>query len=141
MPIGQADVRRRGAGVAILSFGVLLPIAESIGRALDLTVVDMRFVKPLDETLLRELARHHHGFVTLEDNAVEGGAGSAVAEFFASENIAATMLHLGLPDAFLEHASREQVLAQAGLDAASVQGAILQRWPKLPERGKAQAAG
>jgi len=139
LPIGQADVRRRGTGVAILSFGALLPIAESIGRALDLTVVDMRFVKPLDETLLRELARHHHGFVTLEDNAIEGGAGSAVAEFFAAENIIATMLHLGLPDAFLEHASREQVLQEAGLDAASVQAAILKRWPGLPERGKAQA--
>ncbi|MEZ5543818.1 MAG: 1-deoxy-D-xylulose-5-phosphate synthase [Lysobacteraceae bacterium] len=141
VPIGQADVRRRGAGVAILSFGALLPLAEAAGRALDLTVVDMRFVKPLDTHLLRELARHHHGFVTLEDNAIEGGAGSAVAEFFAAENIAATMLHLGLPDAFLEHASREQVLTEAGLDAAGVQTAILKRWPGLPERGKAQAAG
>ena len=139
--IGSADVRRRGRGVALLSFGALLPIAEKIGRALDLTVVNMRFVKPLDANLLRELARTHEGFVTLEDNAIAGGAGSGVAEFFASEGFTPSILHLGLPDAFLEHASREQVLAEAGLDAESVQAAILQRWPTITQPAQARATG
>ncbi|MBB5209017.1 1-deoxy-D-xylulose-5-phosphate synthase [Chiayiivirga flava] len=141
LPIGEADVRRRGRNVALLSFGALLPIAEKIGRALDLTVVNMRFVKPLDANLLRELARTHEGFVTLEDNAIAGGAGSGVAEFFAGEGLTPTMLHLGLPDAFLEHASREQVLAEAGLDHDAVHAAIVQRWPQLVQPTPARAAG
>ena len=141
LPIGQADVRRRGRSLAILSFGTLLPAAEAAGRALDLTVVNMRFVKPLDADTLRELARHHEGFVTLEDNAIEGGAGSAVAEFFASVGIAAPILHLGLPDAFLEHASREELLEHCGLDAAGVQAAILKRWPQLPQMAGQRAVG
>lgn len=140
LPLGQADVRRRGRTLAILSFGTLLPVAETIGRAFDLTVVNMRFVKPLDAELLRELSRHHDGFVTLEDNAIEGGAGSGVAEFFAAEGISTSMLHLGLPDAFLEHASREQLLEQCGLDVAGVQAAILKRWPQLQQTAKQQVA-
>ena len=140
LPIGQADVRRRGRSLAILSFGTLLPVAETIGRALDLTVVNMRFVKPLDADLLRELSRHHEGFVTLEDNAIEGGAGSAVAEFFAAEGITTAMLQLGLPDAFLDHASREQLLEQCGLDIDGVQAAILKRWPQLQPTATQQVA-
>ncbi|MFA5589189.1 MAG: 1-deoxy-D-xylulose-5-phosphate synthase [Lysobacteraceae bacterium] len=140
LPIGQADVRRRGRSLAILSFGTLLPVAETIGRALDLTVVNMRFVKPLDAELLRELSRHHEGFVTLEDNAIEGGAGSAVAEFFAAEGISTAMLQLGLPDAFLDHASREQLLEQCGLDIDGVQAAILKRWPQLQPTATQQVA-
>ncbi|MCX7555669.1 1-deoxy-D-xylulose-5-phosphate synthase [Xanthomonadaceae bacterium JHOS43] len=141
LPIGQADVRRRGRSLAILSFGTLLPVAETIGRTLDLTVVNMRFVKPLDAELLRELSRHHDGFVTLEDNAIEGGAGSAVSEFFAAEAIAVHVLHLGLPDAFLEHASREELLAECGLDSNGVHAAILQRWPQLSELPSQRATG
>ena len=140
LPIGQADVRRRGRSLAILSFGTLLPVAETIGRALDLTVVNMRFVKPLDADLLRELSRHHEGFVTLEDNAIEGGAGSAVAEFFAAEGISTAMLQLGLPDAFLDHASREQLLEQCGLDVEGVQAAILKRWPQVQPTATQQVA-
>ncbi len=141
LPIGQADVRRRGRSLAILSFGTLLPAAEAAGRALDLTVVNMRFVKPLDTETLRDLARHHEGFVTLEDNAIEAGAGSAVSEFFTAEGIVAPILHLGLPDAFLEHASREELLAQCGLDAAGVQASILKRWPQLPHMAEQRATG
>ncbi|HRN60727.1 MAG TPA: transketolase C-terminal domain-containing protein, partial [Chiayiivirga sp.] len=141
LPIGQADVRRRGRALAILSFGTLLPAAEAAGRALDLTVVDMRFVKPLDHELLLELARHHEGFVTLEDNAIAGGAGSAVAEFFAGQDITVPLLHLGLPDAFLEHATREELLAQCGLDVSGVQSAIQKRWPQLPQLASQRATG
>ena len=139
--IGTGDVRRRGRGIALLSFGALLPMTEKVGRALDLTVVNMRFVKPLDRNLLLELARSHDGFVTVEDNAIAGGAGSGVAELLASEGIALPILHLGLPDAFLEHASREQVLAEAGLDADAIQAAILQRWPKLAQPAQTRATG
>jgi 1-deoxy-D-xylulose-5-phosphate synthase len=92
----------------------------------------MRFVKPLDRMLLLELARTHAGLVTLEDNAVMGGAGSAIAELLAAEGIALPIQHLGLPDSWLEHASREQVLAAAGLDRSGVRNALLERWPQLP---------
>ena len=137
LPIGQALVRRRGARLALLAFGAMVPVAEKIGIEFDLTVVNMRFVKPLDRATVLELARTHAGFVTLEDNVVMGGAGSAVAELLAAENIALPIQHLGLPDAWLEHASREQVLAESGLDVAGVRNALLKRWPQLSAVGHA----
>ena len=137
LPIGHALGRRRGSRLALLAFGAMVPIAEKIGVAFDLTVVNMRFVKPLDRATVLELARTHEGFVTLEDNAVMGGAGSAVAELLAAENIALPIQHLGLPDAWLEHASREQVLAEAGLDVDGVRDALLARWPLLSATGHA----
>ena len=96
-----------------------------------LTVVNMRFVKPLDRALILELANTHEGFVTLEDNVVAGGAGSGVAELLAAEGIVMPILHLGLPDEFQHHASREDLLAEAGLDAAGIRSAVLERWPQL----------
>ena len=141
MPIGKAELRRRGRGIALLAFGALLPAASSLGEELGLTVVNMRFVKPLDRELILELARSHDGFVTLEDNTVQGGAGSAVAELLNAENIPLPILHLGLPDLFLEHASREQVLSDAGLDLAGMRDAILQRWPALAAPPAARVAG
>jgi 1-deoxy-D-xylulose-5-phosphate synthase len=100
----------------------------------------MRFVKPLDRDLVLELARSHEGLVTLEDNAVQGGAGSAVAELLAAEGVAHPILHLGLPDLFLEHASREQVLAEAGLDADGIRASIRARWPGLVQPLPARSA-
>ena len=141
LPIGQALVRRRGSRIALLAFGAMVPVAEQVGLEFDLTVVNMRFVKPLDRSLLLELARTHAGFVTLEDNAIMGGAGSAVAELLAAEGITLPIQHLGLPDAWLEHASREQVLADAGLDPASVRNAMLKRWPQLAATPIAMATG
>ena len=131
LPIGKADVRVRGSGLALLSFGALLPAVEAVGRELGLTVVNMRFVKPLDRALLLELAASHQGFATIEDNAVMGGAGSGVAELLSAEGIALPVLHLGLPDRYQEHASREHLLAEAGLDAAGIRSALLRRWPSL----------
>jgi len=130
LPIGKGEVRRRGAGIAMLAFGSPLGDALTVGAELGATVVNMRFVKPLDETLVLELARAHSAIVTIEDNAVAGGAGSVVAEVLASRNIATPLLQLGLPDAFLEHGSREQLLAEAGIDAAGIRSAILKRWPQ-----------
>ena len=141
MPIGKAELRRRGRGIALLAFGALLPAASSLGEELGLTVVNMRFVKPLDRELILELARSHDGFVTLEDNTVQGGAGSAVAELLNAENIPLPILHLGLPDLFLEHASREQVLSDAGLDLSGMRDAVLRRWPALAVPPAARVAG
>jgi 1-deoxy-D-xylulose-5-phosphate synthase len=129
LPVGKAQWRRRGSGVALLAFGALVPTAEAVAEELSLSCVNMRFIKPLDRELVLEAARSHEGLVTLEDNAVLGGAGSAVAELLASEGIVIPVLHLGLPDAYLDHASREDLLAQAGLDVAGVRAAIVKRWP------------
>jgi 1-deoxy-D-xylulose-5-phosphate synthase len=124
LPIGKAELRRRGKKLAILGFGVLVENARAAADALDATLVNMRFVKPLDTELLLELAGSHQGFVTVEDNAVAGGAGSAVSEFLAANNIELPILQLGLPDLFLEHGSREECLAMAGLDPAGIQRSV-----------------
>src|SRR3546814_15704111 len=97
----------------------------------------MRFVKPLDRDLILQLAQSHEGFVTIEDNVVAGGAGSGVAELLAAEGVNLPVLHLGLPDAFQHHASREQLLAEAGLDATGIRAALLPHWP---QRGPSRAA-
>jgi 1-deoxy-D-xylulose-5-phosphate synthase len=130
LPIGKAEVRRRGARIALLAFGALVPAAETVAADTGFSVVNMRFVKPLDRALVLELAASHDGLVTLEDNVVAGGAGSGVAELLAAEGIVMPILHLGLPDAFQHHASREDLLAEAGLDAAGIRAAIDARWPQ-----------
>lgn len=140
LPIGKGQLRRRGHGLAVLAFGALVAPAEQVASELDLTVVNMRFVKPLDESLILELARSHAGLVTLEDNAIPGGAGAGVLELLAREGIDTPVLSLGLPDEFLEHASREQLLAECGLDAAGIQAAILKRWPQTPMLASARSA-
>jgi len=133
LPIGKAELRRNGARIALLAFGAIVPAAQQVGEELGLTVVNMRFVKPLDRALLLDLAKTHEGFVTLEDNVVAGGAGSGVAELLAAEAIVMPILHLGLPDAFQHHASREDLLSEAGLDAAGIRAAVLKRWPHLAQ--------
>lgn len=139
LPIGRGELRRRGNGVALLAFGAIVPAAETVAAELGLTVANMRFVKPLDRELILELARTHEGFVTLEDNVVAGGAGSGVAELLAAEGISMPVLHLGLPDEFQHHASREQLLAEAGLDVAGIRDAVLHRWPALRSPPRAAA--
>ncbi len=131
LPIGKAEVRRKGSRIALLAFGALVPAAETVAAELGLTVVNMRFVKPLDRTLILELASTHEGIVTLEDNVVAGGAGSGVSELLSNAGITLPILHLGLPDAFQHHASRENLLAEAGLDVDGVRAALLARWPQL----------
>ena len=141
LPIGKADLRMRGNRVALLAFGSTTAAAEQVGRELGLTVVNMRFVKPLDRDLLLELAKTHQGFVTLEDNVVMGGAGSGVAELLNAEGLSLPVLHLGLPDEFQHHASREDLLAEAGLDAGGIRASVLQRWPALAATPPLTAAG
>ncbi|MBG6486894.1 1-deoxy-D-xylulose-5-phosphate synthase [Pseudomonas aeruginosa] len=125
--IGKGVVRRRGGRVALLVFGVQLAEAMKVAESLDSTVVDMRFVKPLDEALVRELAGSHELLVTIEENAVMGGAGSAVGEFLASEGLEVPLLQLGLPDYYVEHAKPSEMLAECGLDAAGIEKAVRQR--------------
>lgn len=127
LPVGRGNLRRRGQRVAILNFGALLPAALAAAESLDATVADMRFIKPLDGALVEQLAADHDLLVTLEDNAVMGGAGGAVGEFLAAGGILAPLLHLGLPDRFLEHASRNAQLAAAGLDSKGITESIEKR--------------
>ncbi|GIX34355.1 MAG: 1-deoxy-D-xylulose-5-phosphate synthase [Lysobacteraceae bacterium] len=131
LPIGKAELRRRGRRIALLAFGATVPAAEQAGAELDASVVNMRFVKPLDEALLETLLASHEALVTIEDNAVSGGAGSAVLEWLARQARTVPVLQLGLPDRFQEHASREELLAEAGLDAAGILAAVQRRWPSL----------
>ncbi len=143
LPVGKAQLRRSGARIALLAFGATVPAAEQAGAELGLTVVNMRFVKPLDRALVLELAKTHEGFVTIEDNVVAGGAGSAVSELLNAEGVVLPVLQLGLPDAFQHHASREDLLAEAGIDAAGIGAATLAHWPHLAklDGGLPRAAG
>ena len=141
LPIGKAQVRRTGSsGLLILAFGAMLKAAELIGERLDATVVNMRFIKPLDEELVIRLAGTHTGLVTIEENAIAGGAGSAVLELLASCAETLPTLALGIPDRFVEHGSREECLAQAELDAASVEAAV-RRWWEHQSVSKMKASG
>ncbi|MFG0721633.1 1-deoxy-D-xylulose-5-phosphate synthase [Pseudomonas sp. GLN_6] len=131
LEIGKGIVRRQGKQTALLVFGVQLSEALKVGDALDATVVDMRFVKPLDEALVRQLAASHELLVTIEENSVMGGAGSAVSEFLAHAGLLKPVLHLGLPDYYVEHAKPAQMLAECGLDAAGIEAAVRQRLATL----------
>jgi 1-deoxy-D-xylulose-5-phosphate synthase len=140
LPIGKAEVRRRGRGVALLAFGAPLAAAEIVGAEFDATVVNMRFVKPLDESVMLELARSHQALVTIEDNVIAGGAGSGVAELLAGHGVVVPILHLGLPDRFLEHASREDLLSESGIDAPASPRRCAGVSPSSPPRRVSVAA-
>jgi 1-deoxy-D-xylulose-5-phosphate synthase len=131
LPIGKAQLLQDGSRIAVLAFGATVQAAQQVGEELGLSVVNMRFVKPLDRALILELAQRHQGFVTIEDNVVAGGAGSGVSELLNAEGVTLPVLHLGLPDSFQHHASREDLLAEAGIDAAGIRAALLRRWPQL----------
>jgi 1-deoxy-D-xylulose-5-phosphate synthase len=129
LPLGRGQVRREGrSGLAILVFGTLLESARKIAERIDATLVNMRFIKPLDESLVMSIAARHRGIVTVEENAVMGGAGSAVGEVLTAAGIQIPMLHLGIPDKFIEHGSRDSCLAAAGLDLASLSASIDSWW-------------
>jgi 1-deoxy-D-xylulose-5-phosphate synthase len=138
LPIGRAEWRRRGARVAILSFGALLhevaPVAEELGASL----LNMRFVKPLDLAAVEEAARGHEFLVTLEDNTILGGAGSGVIEALAELDLQRPLLQLGLPDHLLGHGSREDLIREAGLDESALRRRIGE-W--LEGRGPTTATG
>ena len=143
MPIGKAQMRREGrSGLAILVFGTLLDSALKIAERLDATVVNMRFIKPMDEDLVIGLAARHRALITIEENATIGGAGSAVSELLASEGVLIPHLQLGIPDRFIEHGSRDSCLSAAGLDFAGLNSSV-ERWWALQsrERERIRSAG
>ena len=130
LPIGEAQIRRQGQRVAILSFGTLLDEALAAGESLDATVVNMRFVKPLDEDMIARMAGSHELIVTVEENMVAGGAGSGVNECLARLGYSVRALNLGLPDTFIEHGDSAILRAECGLDAEGIRQAILRAAPQ-----------
>lgn len=129
LPIGKAQVRRDGrSGLAIIAVGAMVPLCERIAEQLDATIVNLRFIKPLDEELIVRVAASHRALITVEENVVAGGAGSAIAECLAAHGHNPPTLNLGIPDRFIEHGSREDCLAAAGLDYASLEAAITRWW-------------
>jgi len=132
LPVGRAELRRRGgSGLLLLSFGTMLAAALRSAEKLDASVVNMRFVKPLDAALLRELVPQHRAIVTLEENVVAGGAGSAVFELLDAEGLSQPRLQIGMPDRYIEHGSREECLREAGLDDQTISGRIERWWNEL----------
>ncbi|MDC7690428.1 1-deoxy-D-xylulose-5-phosphate synthase [Vogesella indigofera] len=128
LPIGKGHIRRQGQGkVAILAFGSMVTPALQAAEAFDATVADMRFVKPLDAELVKQLAASHELIVTVEENAIMGGAGSACGEVLAAANVQVPLLHLGLPDDYVEHGDPAMLLAGCGLDAAGIEASIAAR--------------
>src|SRR5271163_2301275 len=136
LPVGRAQLRREGrSGLAILAFGALVDSARKIAERLDATLVNMRFIKPLDQELVIEIAARHRAIVTIEENAVMGGAGSAVGEVLAARGVLVPLLQLGIPDRFIEHGSRDTCLTAAGLDLAGSTASVEDWWSVTnPER-------
>jgi 1-deoxy-D-xylulose-5-phosphate synthase len=130
IPIGKAEIRRQGHTVALLCFGAMFTPACHVGEKLDATVINMRFVKPLDTYLLHQLAHSYRLLVTLEENVLQGGAGSAVGEYLHQQGLACELLSLGLPDQFIEHGDPSELLSQVGLNGDAIFAAIAQRLAK-----------
>jgi len=124
LPIGQAEMRRKGREVALLAFGSMVGPGELVAEQLNATLINMRFVKPLDEATVIKAAREHGYIVTIEENAIAGGAGSAVNECLSAHGYTVPILNLGIPDRFIAHGSRDELLAECGLDAPGIQQAI-----------------
>jgi 1-deoxy-D-xylulose-5-phosphate synthase len=124
LPIGKGVLCRTGEAIAILAFGSMLAPSLEAAQELNATVANMRFVKPLDEVLVMDVARNHEWLVTVEENVVMGGAGSAVNEVLAAHGISVPILNLGLPDRFLSQGTREELLAECGLNARGIATAI-----------------
>jgi 1-deoxy-D-xylulose-5-phosphate synthase len=137
IPVGKAEVRRRGRSLALLAFGSMVTPALEVGEKLDATVVNMRFIKPLDEALVREMAETHDVLVTIDENVVAGGAGGAVSEYLASIGLVTRVVHIGLPDEPIQHGTREEMLVDAGLTAPQ----ILEQLLPLRVRGDHLAQG
>jgi 1-deoxy-D-xylulose-5-phosphate synthase len=120
LPIGTAELRHQGSRIAILAWGSMVTPALEVGKHLSATVINMRFIKPLDEALLLELAKSHDTLVTVEENVLAGGAGSAVNDFLQAQRILMPVLNIGLPDSFVEQGTREELLALCGLDVSGI---------------------
>jgi len=137
--IGKSRTMLQGEQIAILAFGSMVGPAVEVGKAINATVINMRFVKPLDEEVIEQVAASHELLVTIEENAIKGGAGSAVNEYLTSIKSTRQTLNLGLPDRFIEHGDTALLLAECGLDAAGIQKAILSVLP-VPVAHSAESA-
>ena len=135
LPVGRGEWVRRGSGIALLAFGTLLDTAHDVAEIIDASVANMRFVKPLDESLILELAAQHDIFVTLEENSIVGGAGSAVSELLSARGLDTPVLRLGLPDRPIEHGTRDQCLQEAGLDVPGIFDAIARHCAVIEAQG------
>jgi len=124
LPVGKGEIRRAGQDIALLAFGSLVPAALAAGEDLDATVVNMRFIKPLDVELIVELAGNHSLLVSIEENAVIGGAGSEIERVLAERGLKVPLLRLGLPDRFIDHGEQNLLLAELGLDKNGIVGAV-----------------
>lgn len=126
LPLSKGVIRRQGHYIAILNFGTLLQSAYSVASKLNATLVDMRFVKPLDEILIKNLANQHKAFITLEENAIIGGAGNGVNTYLMQNKLLIPVLNIGLPDFFIPHGSRNEILSELGLDSTGIYKQIIQ---------------
>jgi 1-deoxy-D-xylulose-5-phosphate synthase len=124
IPVGRAELRRTGKHIAFLAFGPMLEYCLEVAEKLDATVINMRFVKPLDDDMVLQMAAGHELLVTVDENAVAGGAGSAVNECLAAHDVQVSVLNLGLPDRFIEHGGRGDMLREAGLDSDGILNAV-----------------
>jgi len=131
LPIGKGKVCRCGKKTVFLAFGALVACALEAAEQLDATVINMRFIKPLDETLVAEMAANHQLLVTVEDNVVAGGAGSAVNEYLSASHWHIPVINLGLPDRFLEHGARDELLEDCGLSAAGLVQRVREHYSSL----------
>lgn len=136
VPLGKGEVLRRGKNIAILAFGTMVNPALSAGEEVDATVVNMRFVKPIDNELVCEMAKTHSCLVTVEEGTIHGGAGSAVMEALAEEKLTYPVLPLGLPDKFIDHGDVGQLLAMHKLDKHGIIASIVERFGKIDDSGK-----
>jgi 1-deoxy-D-xylulose-5-phosphate synthase len=142
IPVGQAQLRREGrSGLAILAFGALVDSAQKIAERLDATLVNMRFVKPLDEKLVVAIAERHQAIITIEENAIMGGAGAGVGELLAAADIQLPLLHIGIPDLYIEHGTRDTCLARAGLDLAGLNAQVDRWWAQHSKTTMRSASG
>ncbi|MDR7051862.1 1-deoxy-D-xylulose-5-phosphate synthase [Duganella sp. 3397] len=135
IPMGKGEIKRQGASIAILAFGSMVAPSVTAGASLGATVANMRFVKPLDVELVKQLAASHDYLVTVEEGAIMGGAGAAVAEALAAEGIVKPLLMIGLPDKFIDHGDPVKLLSSVGLDAAGITASIKQRFGNAGNAG------
>ncbi|MCX7102484.1 MAG: 1-deoxy-D-xylulose-5-phosphate synthase [Methylobacter sp.] len=120
LPLGKAEIRHQGSRIAILAWGSMVTPALEAGKQLGATVVNMRFIKPIDADLILEMAKSHEVLITVEENVIAGGAGSAVNEFLQAQRILMPVLNIGLPDSFVEQGTREELLSLCGLDIQGI---------------------
>lgn len=137
IPLGKADVVFKGSGIAILAFGSMVNTCMDIATRLDATLINMRFIKPLDQEMILELCKSHELLVTVEENSISGGAGSGINELLAAMGIISPIMNIGIPDQFIEHGSRQDCLAAAGLDVEGIQNQIINRLQSLGMAGPA----